>query len=400
MAEMVDRLQEAIDAFATPKPIAEWVQALATAADALTATSQRDAWQRAQLERILGDVVAEAADAHVELTLLEVRALLAERLQGRPTRANFRTGHLTICTLVPMRSVPHRVVCLLGLDDEAFPRKAPRDGDDIMLTDPHVGDRDPRPEDRQMLLDALMAASDRLIVTYSGNDVRTNIARPPAVPVGELLDTIERTAPGAQVVVRHPLQPFDPRNFKPGELGGSAAWSFNRVTLDGARALEAPRVAARPFLAAPLPPRREPVLELDDLVAFVRHPVRAFLRQRLGFGVGTYADEVSDALPVELDSLESWQIGQRMLDARLAGASADAAVAAERARGELPPGVLADPVIAKLLPDVEEIVQHAGSPRPRGVGRRPRDAPRRPAAQRHGPGRPRRPRCAASPTRA
>ena len=79
--------------------------------------------------------------------------------------------------------------------------------------------------------------------------------------------------------------------------------------------------------------------------------MRAFLRQRLGFGVATYADEVADALPIELDSLESWQVGQRMLDARLAGATADAAVAAERARGELPPGVLAEPVIAKLLPE-------------------------------------------------
>ena len=364
MAELVDRLQAAVDAFGTAKPVGEWAQALATAADALTATSQRDAWQRAQLERILGDVVAEAGANEVELSLLEVRALLAERLQGRPTRANFRTGHLTICTLVPMRSVPHRVVCLLGLDDEAFPRKAPRDGDDIMLADPHVGDRDPRPEDRQMLLDALMAASDRLIVTYAGNDVRTNTPRPPAVPVGELLDTIERTAPGAQMVVRHPLQPFDPRNFTPGVLGGDEAWSFNRVTLDGARAMEAPRVHPRPFLASPLPPRSEPVLELDDLVAFVRHPVRAFLRQRLGFGVANYADEVADALPIELDSLESWQVGQRMLDARLAGASADAAVAAERARGDLPPGVLADPVIEKLLPAVEQIVQHAGAPAP------------------------------------
>ena len=366
MAELVDRLQAAVDAFGTAKPVGEWAQALATAADALTATSQRDAWQRAQLERILGDVVAEAGANDVELSLLEVRALLAERLQGRPTRANFRTGHLTICTLVPMRSVPHRVVCLLGLDDEAFPRKAPRDGDDIMLADPHVGDRDPRPEDRQMLLDALMAASDRLIVTYAGNDVRTNTPRPPAVPVGELLDTIERTAPGAQMVVRHPLQPFDPRNFTPGVLGGDEAWSFNRVTLDGARAMEAPRVHPRPFLASPLPPRSEPVLELDDLVAFVRHPVRAFLRQRLGFGVANYADEVADALPIELDSLESWQVGQRMLDARLAGASADAAVAAERARGDLPPGVLADPVIEKLLPAVEQIVQHAGAPLPAG----------------------------------
>ena len=361
MAELVDRLQTAVDAFGTPKPVAEWAQALATAADALTATSQRDAWQRAQLERILGDVVAEAGANDVALTLLEVRALLAERLQGRPTRANFRTGHLTICTLVPMRSVPHRIVCLLGLDDEAFPRKAPRDGDDLMLADPHVGDRDPRPEDRQMLLDALMAAEDRLIVTYAGNDVRTNTARPPAVPVGELLDTIERTAPGAEVVVRHPLQPFDPRNFTPGTLGGDEAWSFNQITLEGARAMDAPRLPPRPFLASPLPPKTDTVLELDDLVAFVRHPVRAFLRQRLGFGVATYADEVADALPIELDSLESWQVGQRMLDARLAGATADAAVAAERARGELPPGVLADPVIAKLLPDVEQIVQHAAN---------------------------------------
>ena len=118
----------------------------------------------------------------------EIRALLSERLKGRPTRANFRTGHLTICTLMPMRSVPHRVVCLLGMDDGVFPRKSPRDGDDLMLADPHVGDRDARTEDRQLLLDALLAATDQLIVTYTGNDERTNLVRPPAVPIGELLD--------------------------------------------------------------------------------------------------------------------------------------------------------------------------------------------------------------------
>ena len=90
-----------------------------------------------------------------------------------------------------MRSVPHRVVCLLGLDDGVFPRRTPRDGDDLMLREPHVGDRDPRTEDRQLLLDALMAATDALIITYAGNDERTNLAKPPAVPVGELLDTID-----------------------------------------------------------------------------------------------------------------------------------------------------------------------------------------------------------------
>ena len=49
-----------------------------------------------------------------------------------------------MCTLVPMRSVPHRVVCLMGLDDGVFPRQTALDGDDRVLADPHVGDRDER----------------------------------------------------------------------------------------------------------------------------------------------------------------------------------------------------------------------------------------------------------------
>ena len=177
-AELVDRLGEALARLQGPQPIAAWAAALADAADALCATAPRDAWQRAQLQRLLDAAVAEAGGLAAPLSLPEVRALFAERLQGRPTRANFRTGHLTICTLVPMRSVPHRVVCLLGLDDGVFPRRGPRDGDDLLLEDPHVGERDARAEDRQQLLDALLAARDTLIVTFTGNDERTNLPQP------------------------------------------------------------------------------------------------------------------------------------------------------------------------------------------------------------------------------
>ena len=256
VAELLDRLHAAVDALTDPKPVDDWAAALAAAADALTETSPHDAWQRAELQRLLDDVVTEAAGHATPLALQEVRALLADRLRGRPTRTNFRTGHLTVCTLVPMRSVPHRVVCLLGLDDGSFPRKSPRDGDDLMLEDPHVGERDARTEDRQLLLDALMAAGERLIVTYTGNDERTNLPRPPAVPVGELLEVVDRTVaaeqdrPRDRVVVRHPLQPFDQRNFAPGELVPDRVWSFDRVTLAGARALDAERTQPGPFLRA------------------------------------------------------------------------------------------------------------------------------------------------------
>jgi exodeoxyribonuclease V gamma subunit len=369
-AEFVDRLQLSLDALNSPKTIDAWAEAIAGAADALTATSERDSWQRAELDRMLDDVVGEATatdggGSSTHIVPAEVRALLGERLKGRPTRANFRTGHLTICTLMPMRSVPHRVVCLLGMDDGVFPRKSPRDGDDLMLADPHVGDRDARTEDRQLLLDALLAATDQLIVTYTGNDERTNLVRPPAVPIGELLDVIDRTVRTNEgrardrIEVRHPLQPFDPKNFTVGELMPERPWSFDPVTLHGAEALTTERNAAAPFLIGPLPPREQALVELEDLVRFAGHPVRAFLRQRLGISVGDYADEVADALPVELDALERWGVGQRLLDGVLGGAPIEACIAAESARGTLPPGRLATPVIDRIRPIVAHIAAAA-----------------------------------------
>jgi exodeoxyribonuclease V gamma subunit len=352
-AELVARLQQSLDDLAESRTLRSWAEVLGQAADALTRTTGRDRWQRAELQRILDEMAAEGGDGDLDdgpvLAPAELRAHLAARLAGRPTRANFRTGHLTVCTLMPMRSVPHRVVCLLGLDDGAFPRKAPRDGDDLMLDDPHVGERDPRSEDRQLLLDALLAATGRLIVTYTGNDERTNTVRPPAVPIGELLDAVDATVrcadephvrASARVEVRHPLQPFDPRNFV-----GGAEWSFDPVALDGARALSGPRPPAAPFLSAPLPARVADDIELDDLVAFVRQPVRAFLRQRLGVTLRDDEDEVADGLPIDLDGLERWGVANRLLEALLRGQTLRVAAGAEKVRGTLPPGALGDRVI-------------------------------------------------------
>jgi exodeoxyribonuclease V gamma subunit len=368
-AEYVDRVRAAVDELADPKPIGRWAQAIADAGEALTATSDRDAWQRRELQRLLDEVVEhsqrEGTPSSTELELADARTLLADRLRGRPTRANFRTGHLTVCTLVPMRSVPHRVVCVLGLDDGEFPRRTRRDGDDLMLQHPQVGDRDPRTEDRQMLLDALMAATERLIITYTGNDERTNLRRPPAVPVGELLDVVERTVScevgcaRERVLIRHPLQPFDPRNFTPGTLVPDRPWGFDPQALAGAKALEGRRADPGPFLPAPLPPPRQDLIELDRLVRFVQRPVRALLRDRLGIGLSESFEEVQDAMPVELDKLDEWAVGQRLLDGVLTGASVHDCMKAELARGSLPPGELARRPLAEIGSVVEELAAAA-----------------------------------------
>jgi exodeoxyribonuclease V gamma subunit len=369
LAEFVGRIRVALDALSEMQTLEDWSSAISAAADALTAASERDAWQRVELDRVLAEVVQESAiagrDASLTVSLPDMRALLDRRLQGRPTRANFRTGHLSICTLYPMRSVPHRVVCLMGLDDGAFPRKAPRDGDDLLLGDPCVGDREPRSEDRQMLLDALLAAGDHLVITYTGNDERTNIPVPPAVPVGELLDAIDATVsaqsgtPRDAVVIRHPLQPFDPRNFTAGALVLQRPWSYDRTAADGARALCGNRQPREPFLCEPLPAQQGEVVELERLVRFVERPVRAFLHQRLGITVFEADDEIADALSLELDALQESRVGQRLLEARLRGIEGEASVEAELARGTLPPGELARPIIARAQPRVDDIASKA-----------------------------------------
>jgi exodeoxyribonuclease V gamma subunit len=365
-AEFVQRLRDAVDVLAGERTVDVWAKALADTADSLTVSSRRDAWQRAELTSLLEKLVDEATTAGevspVTLGSDDVRSLLAERLKGRATRANFCTGYLTVCTLVPMRSIPHKVVCLLGLDDGSFPRHIERDGDDITALDPRVGDRDARSEDRQLLLDAVLAAREHLVITYSGHDERSNQPRPPAVPVGELLDVIDhtvRTAAGDRsrqaVVVEHPLQPFDARNYEPGRLVPGGPWSFDRLHLDGARAVFAQDRHLSPFLAHPLA-FDEHTVDVDVLDRFVRDPVKLFLRQRLGIALWDRTSDYEDAIPIDPNALAKWEIAERILRARLDGASWDECTRAEVARGGLPPAAMADPVLGDMEQDIEALV--------------------------------------------
>jgi exodeoxyribonuclease V gamma subunit len=361
-AEMVDRLAAAQLLMSGKNTAMEWMTGLEDAVLALAAAAPEAAWQEMQLRSELTDVAEAAAGSQAELGLADVRALLEGALAGRPTRASFRTGTLTVCTLVPMRSVPHRVVCLLGLDDGVFPRQSIHDGDDVLARDPWVGERDPRSEDRQLLLDAICAAEDQLVITYSGADERTGAPMPPAVPLGELLDAFDRTATAGDgrvrdvVTTHHPLQPFDPRNFTAGALHTAGPFSFDPLGFAGALAATGPRSELAPFLAASLPPTTTDDVGLAELHRLLEHPARGFLRQRLQVAETRGEDEPADALSVQLDSLELWAVGERVLTERLAGLDADACMTLERQRGSLPPGPLGAACLQEVGHEVDKLI--------------------------------------------
>lgn len=389
LAELVDRLTVVLGDLDGVQAPHHWFDALDRALHLLADVGPADTWQEVEARMVLdearhGALLAEGGTgvtgsymgdhqdpaATTELRLTDVRALLAHRLRGRPTRAGFRTGALTVCSLEPMRAVPHRVVALLGMDDGAFPRGSGQDGDDVLLRDPLVGERDRRGEDRQLFLDAVVAAQENLVVLYSGADERTGASRPPAVPVGELLDALDAAgeAPDGEpvrrhVVVRHPLQTADERNFADGVLGRPGPFSFDALHHRAALGARGERAGREPFLDEPLPPLPEEeargAVDLEDLVYALEHPVKAFLRRRLGVQLPGEVDELDDRLPLELAPLQRWAVGDRLLTAVLDGVDLQQAVDAEWRRGLVPPGRLGTAVLKDVHGQVAPVAAAA-----------------------------------------
>jgi exodeoxyribonuclease V gamma subunit len=351
LAEYIGRLQRVVVSLTGTRPLREWLAALADGIGLLTRiddnpfsqTSSQATWQINQMHREFADILRVAGSrADTVLRLPDICELLRRHLAGRPTRANFRTGTLTVCTMIPMRSVPHRVVCLVGLDDGVFPRLGVVDGDDVLARCPLTGERDIRSEDRQLLLDAIGAATSNLVITYTGANEYSGQRRPPAVPLAELLDAVDMTT-GAKVrtrvVVEHPLQPFDVRNVERGRLVPDVPFSFDPTVLRAARSLVGERAEQPKFISAPLPLPPPDDVALADLIAFFRDPVKGFFRA-LEYTLPWDVDGVEDAMPVDINALQEWSVGDRMLRDILAGMAPDEARQAEWRRGTLPPGQL------------------------------------------------------------
>ncbi len=364
LADVIGLLADAAADFATPRTAAEWAEALRTLADRCIAVPRDQAWQRDRLRRIVDALATDSvvADQPVEvpLELADVRRFLADRLDGVPTRADWFRGGITVSSLTPLRGLPFRVVCILGFDDVA--RGATADGDDLGARAPRVGDRDPRTETRQALLDAVLAAGDHLVITRTGHDVRTNRAQPYGVALAELrdvvLDTLAPVAGGpgdddrwAQVETVHPHQAFDPANLTDAALGVPGPWTFDPQARSGAAARLARTTDTDPFLTSPLAPLADPgteVLDPADLQRFFRDPVGTFLRRRLGLHLPRDDTPLADDFTLTLKSLAEWTVGDRVVTNRVGGAEPADWQRHERALGALPPGVYGVAAVAQF----------------------------------------------------
>jgi exodeoxyribonuclease V gamma subunit len=297
---------------------------------------------------------AATAGFEQPLDWMAVRAFLTEQLQGSTPQQRFLAGGVSVCGLVPLRNVPFKVICVLGLDADSFPRRDPADALNRVLADRlkgkrKPGDRSVREDDRYLFLQTLMAASDCLYLSYTGIDMRRGSVIEPSVVLSEVLDHVCEgyfSDPGAAreaLVTQHPMQPFSARLFAPDTQDEDRAHDSNVFTYrhEWLPAAESkPRTQATPaFVDTDWPPPEDAgAVELAALQHFLRNPAQAFLSRQAGLALSSDASVTDMREPLVLDNLQKHQ-----LDAALAGyatRSADALAAAFaplRAQALLPP---------------------------------------------------------------
>jgi exodeoxyribonuclease V gamma subunit len=364
LAALCEQLFSSAEALRALRPLSRWQRDLSELLESMLQVSPGAAHQAQEIRQSLRELAgaAEAAGFEDDVPLRCVRALLEGALDQRLPARGFLSGGVTFCQMVPMRSIPFRVVALLGMGDESFPRRERRVGFH-RLDAPGArrrGDRSPRDDDRHIFLEALLSARETLLVTYVGHGIHDDRELPPSVVVGELLDAVgrgfsvhgrhDRDAIARRLVTHHRLHAFSPAYFGDGPL-----FSYASHLCDGARAMG--RAEPPPaFLSGPVDATPEELeLTLDELCRWVTHPVRSFFQRRLGLWLGEDDEVLDDREPIGLDPLQRHVLGRELVAMSMDGLGDEEMLALSRAAGRMPLGSVGEVDFGGLAPDVHAL---------------------------------------------
>ena len=209
--------------------------------------------------------------------------------------SGFLKGQLTFCSMLPMRSIPFKAVCIIGLDYGVFPKNDFQATFDLMQKKAMIGDRSLRADDRYQFLEAILSARHSLYISYAGQSLADNSDLPPSVVVSELLELIQKNYGIKDKVEKHPLHGFSSRYFR----SGSNFFSYDDVNLQIAKSLGEKSNTRDNWWQGSIPAPAQEVIELGDLLSFYSHPQQYFVEHCLG----VYLSQM-DKLPEETEAFE------------------------------------------------------------------------------------------------
>ncbi len=318
LIQSLDTLRAHAQALRKPRPADAWRRYLKQLRDELFSELPEDQNGQRILAQVIDDFgeYTQLADYRAPIPLAVVRDYLNSRFAVAEPGHQFLTGQITFCSMIPMRSIPFRIIAVLGLNDGEYPRQRPPLSFDLIAESPRRGDRSRRGDDRYLFLEVLISARERLYLSYQGNDIKTNQERQPSLILQELMDYLEAAhgwsfRGSSRAIRRLPLQAFSPTSFAP-EQGDLRSYDRGWARL------------ARPTTTLQ---RRRPLddweppedgLTVDWLIDTLAHPPRAFSRERLGLWLDTQAERgPEDSEPFASDHLLRYQLQQQWIEQRL-----------------------------------------------------------------------------------
>ncbi len=353
LAEFIAQIEQHARALTRPRSVAAWRSTLALLIEDFYAREHAFEAELAELRAAIAAVFelldASGFDGTLERELIV--DLLGERFGQSDGSHQFLRGGVSFCQLTPLRSIPFRVVCLLGMNADAYPRHHERAGFDLMGQQRRSGDPTRRDDDRYLFLESLIAARDCLYISHVARDERSNARREPTLPLCELRDYVDtHWGKGAadSLTRRHHLKPFNVEYFQP----EARLFSYRSEWLPAARsATLAPRLTE-----VALAPRPLTALGIDALSRFYRNPCKAFFNERFGVRFAEPGEIAEDCEPFALDALQLHQMKQELVDAALANTDPRAFEHALLARGDLPLGHAGVQLLREARATVQDLV--------------------------------------------
>ncbi len=370
-----DRLFNTARALNAARSPIEWVTLLQSILNQFFAT---DVDSQTELQRIrdaLNQFSQETQTARFDAPLSPVvmHQWLNQNLEQSDHPVGFITGQVTFCAMLPMRSIPFKVIGLLGMNERDYPRSHRAPGFDLISAKPRRGDRSRRHDDRYLFLETLLSARDTLYISYQGQSIRDNSEQPPSVLVSELLNYIEQGFVLNQGEIRphvwleHPLQAFSPRYF---EAQSPRLFSYAQEYVASSQQLLSERRPLDAFIDKPLSPPESSWQQLDalQLVRFFRNPSAYLLQQRLHVYPELQAQSLAEQEPLEFAGLEKYQLDTHLLEKSLNNEDLHDYYSVIKASGQLPPEPIGSTLYQDLCGDIDHFAEQVrpllGSPLP------------------------------------
>ncbi len=350
LISFIEQLFTYVQKMRQPHTIPEWSQLFSNLLEDFLAIEDADTQV---IRKALNDLITNSQDFTNPVSYAVIFECLQHTLTKEEQSSSFMTGCVSFSAVHHSRSIPFKVICLLGMNDQSFPRPNKLLNFDLIIRHPKKGDRSQRHNDRYLFLEALLAAREYFYISYVGQSIHDNTIIPPSILVSELLDYINSEAEVFQVT-KHPLQAFSPKYFNQ----TTALFSFSDEYCIASNALRQER-QANSFFTAPLstPEPEYKTIELNNLIKFFNHPTAFLLRQRLGIELQRSTEAFNSNEPFEVSGLERYSLNQTLIEKGLQGINLQEYKTIVKASGQLPHGQVGDYVYNKIIDEVKPFIQ-------------------------------------------